>query len=261
MACTALIHKMDAISDLRADDVVRLRQLCLNVTRTTRFCDIISQGDRPLAVHLIIDGWAARYTILPDGQRQITAFLMPGDFCDLHIPILREMDHGIMALTKCAYACVDLDSLQDLTTDNPGLAVALSRLTLIDEAILRQWIVNVGRRDAGQAIAHLFCELKARADMAGISHGPSMPLPLTQEVLADATGITPVHANRTIQALRHQGMIRLESGRLTILDRDRLQQLGGFDASYLHLKAAPIKAAMGRAGITASDASRVASQS
>ncbi|MEP9402721.1 Crp/Fnr family transcriptional regulator [Sphingomonas sp. VNH70] len=232
----SLWRKLNATSHLAEEDAACLAGLCADITSTRRHADIIAQGDRPQAIHLLIHGWAARYRLLPDGSRQITAFLIPGDFCDLHVTVLDRMDHGIVALTDCDYACIPSDALDACAAERPSLARAFWRATLVDEAILREWVVNVGRRDATQAVAHLLCELHLRARMAGLAHGDVFDLPVTQDDLADATGMTPVHMNRTLQKLRGDGLIELAHRQLTVLDLAGLRAQAGFDPAYLHLR-------------------------
>ena len=198
--------------------------------------DIIREGASPDHVHLILDGWAARYKIVPDGARQITAFLIPGDFCDAHVTILRQMDHGITALTPATVAYIPQAAFEALPLGRPELARALWWATLVDEAVLRSWIVNLGRRDAHEGVAHLLCELEVRLRHVGLVQDDRFDLPLTQETLADALGLTAVHTNRVLQRLRSEGLIVLEAGALTILDPAGLRRAAGFDPNYLHVK-------------------------
>lgn len=118
----------------------------------------------------MLEGWAARYEVLPDGARQITAYLIPVDFCDLHVTILRRMDHGILALTPATVAYVAHDKMRALTEKRPELTRALWWATLVDEGVLRAWIVNMGRRDAYERIAHLMCELHVQATSTAKKH-------------------------------------------------------------------------------------------
>ena len=185
-------------------------------------------------MHAVLEGWAARYKVLPDGSRQIVAFLIPGDFCNLHVTILREMDHGIVALTPARVAYTAQGAMDDLTRGRVEIGGALWRATLIDEAVLRAWIVNIGGRDARERVAHLFCELHARLSLVGLTSDGHFDLPLTQEVIAEAMGLTPVHVNRTLQDLRAEDLIVFRSGVLTIPDVQRLQEVAGFEPKYLH---------------------------
>ena len=161
------------IQNCRRDHIVRGRQQALaelggkvGVVEAKR--DVIRDGENPGHVHIVLEGWAARYKVLADGSRQITAFLLPGDICDLHITILSQMDHGIVALTDARVAYVPHQVMEDLPINRPQLGRALWRATLIDEAVLRSWLVNVGRRDAEKRIANLFCALHARLSLVGL---------------------------------------------------------------------------------------------
>lgn len=231
-----LIRKMEGYAPLSDDDKQVIRDLCAERHETfATKTDIITDSETPDYVHLILDGWAARYKMLEDGSRHITAFLIPGDFCDLHITILREMDHGIFALTPCTVAELDSDKLNEITAERSMLTQSLWWMTLGDEAVLRQWVVN-GRRPAIAAVAHLLCEVHLRMKSIGLVQDNRLDLPLTQEVLADATGMTPVHMNRTLQSMRDSGLIELKARSLFIPDVAALAEAGGFEDSYLHLR-------------------------
>lgn len=232
--CSRFVQKLSAASVLPDADQQALAELCTNVRVVRAKRDIISEGDEPEHIHIVLDGWAARYRVLQDGSRQITALLLPGDICDLHVTILARMDHSIMALTDTRIAFVAPQIMENLSIDRPQLGRALWRATLIDEAVLRSWIVNLGRRPAEERIAHLFCELHARLSLVGLVDNGHFSLPLTQEVIADSTGLTGVHINRMLQKLRNDGAILLKDGQLTILDVPKLAALANFDSQYLH---------------------------
>lgn len=236
MDSNPLIAKLERIARLSAEDRLALLEICSDVRHFAKGRDIIHEGERAEHVHLMLDGWAARYKIVPDGSRQITAFLVPGDFCDLHITILTQMDHSIGALTPTSIAFVSQEVMQELPLKRPEIARALWWATLVDEAVLRAWIVNLGRRDAYAGISHLMCEMHMRMYHVGLVEDDRFSLPLTQEDLADALGLTPVHTNRVLQRLRGEGLITLRSGELTILDVPRLRQAAGFDPNYLHAR-------------------------
>lgn len=200
--------------------------------------NLIREGDRPDHIVLMIEGWAARYKLLPDGARQITAFLIPGDFCDLHVTILGEMDHGITTLTRSRVTFVPRQRMDELT-ERPSLCKAFWWATLVDSAVLRAWIVNIGRRDAFEAIGHLICELYVRMKNIGLVNGHRFEVPLTQEEIADALGLTSVHVNRVLQRLRAEDLISFSHGMLTIHDYARLERASGFNANYLHIERRP----------------------
>lgn len=231
-----LIRKLEGYAPLSGDEKKLIDELAsARVEDFAAKSDIISDGDSPDHVHLVLEGWAARYKVLQDGSRRIMAFLIPGDFCDLHITVLERMDHGIMALSPCKVAHLDSDRLNQITAEHSTLARALWWMTLVDEAVLRRWVINVGRPGPA-AIAHLLCEIHLRMNAVGLVEGNRLELPLTQEELADAIGLTPVHANRVIQNLRQRELIELKSRSLYIPDVKALAGAGGFDDSYLHLR-------------------------
>jgi CRP-like cAMP-binding protein len=242
MHANPLIAKLETVAELDDEDRCLLDGLCGEIVEIAAKRDIIADGARPAHVHLILDGWAACYKILPDGSRQFMAFLIPGDFCDIHVTILGAMDHGILALTPCRVALVSGARLDELTMDHSALARALWWATLVDEGVLRAWVVNNGRRDAYAAIAHLVCELHARMKMIGLVEDQRFDLPITQEELADAVGLTAVHTNRILQRLRTDGLIELEEKVLTVLDVEQLSKVAGFDPTYLHVQRRPLRA-------------------
>jgi CRP-like cAMP-binding protein len=229
-----LVRKLESVGGIAPSDREALEDLSGDVREVDARRDIISEGDRPDHVRLILSGWAARYKILPNGRRQITAFLIPGDFCDLHITILEQMDHSIVALTPTKVACIPARVIQNLPHDRPTLTRALWWSSLVDEAVLREWLVSAGRRSAYEALAHLMCELHARLRRVGLVEDNRFDMPVTQEELADALGLTPVHVNRMLQRLRREGLVQLLERKMTILDSARLCKAAGFDPSYLH---------------------------
>lgn len=236
MERNALVAKLSAFADLSEEDRRQLSGLCNDIQTIGAKHAIIQQGDRPNSVHLIVSGWAARYVMTSDGSRQIVAFLIPGDFCDLHVSLLGEMDHTIVALTRCRVAFIESARLDKLTSEQSSVTKALWWGTLVDEAVLRAWVANVGRRDAHERIAHLLCEMHMRLKLIGFVSDGTFDLPITQDELADATGLTAVHTNRMLQQLRAEKLIELKGGILKVLDVARLRDVGGFDGGYLHVK-------------------------
>ncbi|MCT8266398.1 Crp/Fnr family transcriptional regulator [Afifella sp. JA880] len=197
--------------------------------------DLISQGDRPGRVQLILSGFACRYKILPNGRRQIMAYLLPGDFCDLNVAILGQMDHNISTLTPCAVAQASGSALEELIATRSRIARALWWANLVEESVLREWLVNVGQRPAHQRVANLFCELAWRLRAAGLEQPEGFDFPITQQDLGHALGLSAVHINRVVQDLRATGLIRLQGGRLALLKPDTLAEMAMFDPVYLHL--------------------------
>jgi CRP-like cAMP-binding protein len=233
----SLIAKLSAVAELDEDDCRAIEQLTTDVRDFDAKQEIIGQGEQPDCLHLMIEGWAARYKSLSNGTRQIVGFLLPGDFCDLHVQILGAMDHSIVAMGSCKIAFIPTSEFDNLTHDGTNLTRALWWTTLVDEAVLREWVLNAGRREAYGASAHLLCEIHFRMQQVGlVREGEELSLPLTQEDLADALGITPVHTNRVLKRLREDKLVTFRGKTLFIHDLDRLRRAAGFDTEYLHIE-------------------------
>ena len=198
--------------------------------------DIIREGEQPRDVHLILSGWACRYKQLEDGRRQVVALFLPGDVCDLNVFILKQMDHSIGTITGVTVADLSREFLEHIRTDFPRIATALWWETLVTVSIQREWTLNLGQRTASERIAHLLCELFVRSQVAGLAQAGTCEFPLTQADLADATGLSKVHVNRTLQELRAEKLIILRERTLSILDFEQLANVGLFNAQYLHLE-------------------------
>ena len=200
---------------------------------------IIGEGEVPRSVFVLTEGLACRYRDMPDGRRQIMTFLLPGDLCEMHVFLVKAMDHSIAAISPVRLAAVSRDTVLDLLFNRPRIAAALWWSSLQEEAILRERIVALGRRNAHGRIAYLLCEILWRCQAVGLELDQVVSLPLSQIDLADTLGLTPVHVNRVLKQLRHGGLIALSNRVLTILDLPGLQDMAGFDSSYLHLGGAP----------------------
>lgn len=187
---------------------------------------------------LLLDGWLARTVDLKSGERVFTQVHVPGDFADLHGFTLKRLDHDVLTLAESIIAMVPHERLTTLTSQFPHIARIYWFSTNVDAAIHRQWLVSVGR-SAMARMAHLFCELLIRLDLAGLVRDLSYDFPLTQAQLASCLSLTPVHVNRTLQALRRQSLIDLSNRRLTILDLAALKHVAQFDPAYLYLEPQP----------------------
>jgi len=197
--------------------------------------DIVSDGDRPDELSLITEGFAFRYKMLSDGRRQIMALLIPGDVCDLRSLLTGRMDHGVAALNNNQIATIPRQRIFDVIEKSPRIGLALWRDTMLDAALYRQWLINLGRRSAYARVAHLLCEVWARLEVIGRTQGRAYELPLTQTHLADAMGLSLVHVNRTVQRLRRDGLITFHDYEVVVLDWQRLQTVAEFDRSYLQV--------------------------
>lgn len=186
---------------------------------------------------LLVEGFACRFRMLPDGRRQILGFLLPGDLCDLRLLLLGRLDHSVAALGAVRASLLPGTSLAGVMDRHPRLARALWWRAAADDAVAYQWLLNVGYRPAQERVAHLLCELYWRLEALGLAHAGECRLPLTQTELGDAVALSAVHINRTLMAMRRAGLVQLHGGRLQLLDRAGLQRAAGFDPGYLHLHA------------------------
>lgn len=230
-----LIRKLEHFTKLSHDDRQALEIVAGKQRVFAKHSDIISEGDDPHHVNLVLEGWACRYKQLDDGRRQIISFFVPGDLCDSHVYLLREMDHSIVALTPVKLAEISRAALEQIANDNVRVTRALWWDTLVTVAVQREWTVNLGQRTAFERVGHLLCELFLRLRSVGLTEDTACDLPLTQVELADALGLSNVHINRTLQELRRSGLIVLKGGRLTIPDFPALQRASLFNPNYLHL--------------------------
>lgn len=232
---TPVASKLEAFTRLSSDDLEALAKITRSVRTIEPRRDLVSEGDKPRSVHLVIDGWACRYKTLPDGKRQIVSMFLPGDFCDVNVYILKYLDHSIGAITRLKVAAITAEEMTALMTGRPRLSQALWWHELVTTAIQREWTLSLGQRTAYERIGHLLVELYLRLATVGRAHNGGCDFPLTQNDLADATGLTAVHVNRTLQELRRDGLIELERKQLQILDLDRLMNVSMFNPNYLHL--------------------------
>lgn len=230
----AFTNRLSGYAPLDDADVGLLAKACRNVRDVPAGHHLIMEGDKPDPVFVILDGWACGYKILPDGGRQILAFMLPGDFCDIHIAVLRAFDHSIVTITAAKVATLPRAQMEALVEAGPTISRAFWWSQLVDQSVLRAWIVSMGRRTAKERVAHLMCELYIRMRNIGLATDDRCEMPLTQIVIADAVGLTPVHVNRVLKSLRLEKVMELSSGSLTISDPVRLAEIAGFDENYLH---------------------------
>lgn len=230
-----LVRKLESIADFSAEEREAILGLPLRTQALQAKQDIVRDGDRPSQCCLILNGWACRYKLLGEGRRQILSFHIPGDVPDLQSLHLQTMDHSLGTLTKATLAFIPHDALRALTVRFPNVAAVLWRDTLIDAATFREWMTGMGRRDAYERIAHLFCELYLKLEAVGLATEHRCQIPLTQIELSDALGLTPVHFNRVLKELREKGLIAMKAGTLVIEAWDELARACEFDPTYLHL--------------------------
>ena len=231
-----LILKLDSICTLTDDERQALQNLPMQVAVIKEAQDIVRAGDRPSRSCLLLSGFACVYKMTGAGKRQIVGFSIPGDMPDLQSLHLEVLDNSLSTLTQCRVGFITHEALRDLCNRYPRITSAFWRECLIDAAIFREWVMNVGQRDAYSRIAHVFCELLVRLRVVGLAEDHSCDLPITQAEFADAIGVSNVHVNRVLQDMRAHGLIELSGDRLKVPDWETLKRVGDFDPTYLHLK-------------------------
>ncbi|MGE7205001.1 Crp/Fnr family transcriptional regulator [Sphingomonas sp. NPDC019816] len=194
---------------------------------------VVRRDERVRASTLLLEGVMCRYMDDRQGNRQIVAFHVPGDFVDLHGFAMRYLDHDIATLTPVRVAAVGHDRLEAIVQNRPRLTRLLWFSTLLDAAMHREWVFRLGRLEADGRVAHLFCELHARLTLVDMVRDGAFRFPVTQIDLAEAAGITPVHLNRVLRSLRERELMTFRSGEVRILDPEGLETLADFDPNYL----------------------------
>ncbi|MBA3512619.1 MAG: Crp/Fnr family transcriptional regulator [Sphingomonas sp.] len=198
---------------------------------------IVRERDKATHSCLMLSGFSVRHKIVGTGFRQIVAIHMKGEMVDLQNSLLGTADHSVQMLTAGKVAMIPREEIGRIAFDRPEVGKAMWLDTLVDGSIFREWIANIGRRDARTRIAHLLCEFALRMKHAGLGEETGYDLPMTQEQLGDATGLTSVHVNRTIKSLERDGLIERVSPRsITIGDWKKLAEAGDFDSGYLHMR-------------------------
>ncbi|MDX6806286.1 Crp/Fnr family transcriptional regulator [Terrihabitans rhizophilus] len=234
-----LLRKLETIVTLTQGERDAIAGLPFMAREIKAGQDLVREHDRPSQCCLILEGHTFRYKLLADGKRQILSFHIAGDIPDLQSLHLRIMDHGLATLGAARVAFIPHEILRPFLHAHPRISDAFWRDTLIDAAIFREWVVNVGRRSAYSRLAHLLCENFVRMRAVGLAGPGSFEWPVTQEQLADATGLSAVHVNRTLTELRDHGLIDLARHKMVVKDWQGLQDAAGFEHTYLHLQTPP----------------------
>ena len=203
---------------------------------------LVREGAMPTSCSVLLDGYAFRQKVTGDGSRQILAVCIPGDAVDLQNMFLNIADHSVQMLTRGMVGDIRREDLQELVLSRSEVGAAIIQMTLIEASILREWVVNVGRRDARERLAHLLCEFAVRLENRGLAKPGGFELPMTQEQLADATGLTPVHVNRVLKSLEADGLIVRKRRHIEFDSWRNLQVEGDFSRQYLHLPAEDVVA-------------------
>jgi CRP-like cAMP-binding protein len=231
-----LVRQLGAHIPLSAADEAAIGALPYKVRALEAQSYTLREGDRPDRCAVLISGYAYRHKVTGDGSRQILSLHIPGDALDFQNMFLTESDHNVQMLTRGDVAEIAREPLEQLVLANPRIGEAIFIAALVEASIFREWTVNVGRRDARSRIAHLLCEFSYRLFARGLGPEEHYELPMTQEQLADATGLTPVHVNRVLKSLQADGLIQRDRRVIRFPNWERLRDQADFNSRYLHVK-------------------------
>ncbi len=227
------IQRLMHAAELNEQEVAAVEELCRQPREIGAKKYLSRDGDEMVTFPVILSGWAARYQILRNGARQITRLLLPGDAFYFDCSPDGIAIEEVITLSPCRIVNILHSDMRRVIDRFPAVGEAMRSYGCMENAVLSSWVVNVGRRDALERMAHLICESHFRLSLVDANLGNQMYFPLTQDDLADVLGLTPVHINRKLQQLRQDDLITLRSKQLTINDLRSLQQIAGFDSAYL----------------------------
>jgi len=230
-----LLQKLELMGTLDVEDRKAVLALPARVVRFRALEYVVREKDRAQNCCVLLDGFAVRHKMTGDGGRQIFSINMRGDLADLQNSFLHIADHHLQALTDLEVALIPVSAMVDLAFSRPAIGRAMWSETLIEASIFREWTLNVGRRDGRTRMAHMLCEFALRLELAGLSARDHYVLPMSQEQLADALGLTSVHVNRTLKSLAEDGLVTRTRRSIKIEDWAGLAAQGDFDSAYLHL--------------------------
>lgn len=232
---SSLITKLSVSNHLDGDDIRAILSLPIRSRHLGAHEAIVREGDRPDECCLLAEGFAFRSKTTLDGQRQILSLHIPGEIPDLQSLHLHVMDHDLTTLTSCTLGFISHSDIRALNIARPNVAAAFWRETLVDAAIFREWMVNVGRRAGVERMAHLLSELRHRLEAIGRTRDGTFDLPITQLELGDCLALSTVHVNRVLKELRGEGLIKTERAAFHLLEKVKLEERGQFEPIYLHL--------------------------
>ena len=233
------LHRLRLRSVLTAEEQEAVLELSGETRHYRSNEDIVSPGEHVDYACLVARGVAGRFDQMLDGERQVTSFYIAGDMCDLHSVVAPRAGWSITALSAVTAVLVPHGDLRELCVRYPGVAVAFWRDGTADASIFAKWVGNLGRKNARARIGHIFCEMGMRSEAAGLGTRSAYELALTQNQLADAAGLTPVHVNRTLQDMKREGLLQFHNGHVTIPEWSALARVAEFDPLYLLLEGPP----------------------
>jgi CRP-like cAMP-binding protein len=231
-----LLRKLETHAALGEEDRAAILALPVTLKTLEAQAYTIREGDAPTHCGVLVSGFAYRQKLTGEGTRQIVAIHIPGEALDFQTLFLDVADHNVQTLTRAEIAFIPRRDLQELARSRAAIGHAILVSILVEASIFREWVLNVGRRDSKTRTAHLLCEFAMRLDAQGLTEDYGYSLPMTQEQLADALGLTPVHVNRTLKVLEAEGLIRRTGREVSFPDWKRLRDAGDFNQRYLHLE-------------------------
>ena len=234
----SVIRKLERLTHLTDADRSAIESMPHTLGRGRASHYLVREREKISVCCFLLTGYACRHKTTSGGGRQIVSFHLPGDILDAQHLLFPVADHNIQTITAATWANVPMDALRKVAGESAAITEALWRDTLIDASVFREWVLNVGRRDAKTRVAHMLCEFASRREAAGLGSPERFELPMSQECIADATGLTPVHVNRMLHALADDGVIARDKRRVDIVDWKRMCRVADFDPMYLHAAAA-----------------------
>lgn len=233
---SSVVEKLERYNSLSAGAIVDVDGMLHRRTKVKRGVDVLLDGDdtSDAAIAVMLDGWACRYILLPNGDRQIIGLLTAGDFSDTRAIRLVAPTFGIMSMTDATIAWISPARFNAMLDRNRDVVVAFAKAQLAEESIMQTWIANMARKSAKERMAHLLCEIVSRVSRSEEDLRMVVKLPFAQSDLADLLGLSPVHVNRVLQSLRADGLIHLRSKWLEVCNYPGLAAVAEFDPSYLH---------------------------
>jgi CRP-like cAMP-binding protein len=230
-----MFETLAAHTELEPDDRAAVLALPHSIRWLNPATYILREGERSSHCSVLLQGFAYRHKIVAEGARQIVGICLPGELLDLHAALLDRSDENIQSLSGVRVASIPVDALHRLMDSHRRVSRAIMARAMVEAAVYREWMANIGRRDARARMAHFLCELAVRQQAVGIAQAKAYELPMTQEQLADLLGLTSVHVNRTLQVLEADGLIERQRRRVAIVDWNALAGVGDFRPHYLHL--------------------------
>ncbi|HWB49362.1 MAG TPA: Crp/Fnr family transcriptional regulator [Stellaceae bacterium] len=232
-AATQLLRRFKDNVPLTPDELPVVREIGWEIRSVRRRQAILTEGSKNRAVYFVVDGFLIRYRILRDGQRQIVDLALPGDFAGVPSCFFMDALYTIKALTDATVAVVPLEKLVGLFETHPRLAAKIFWSFSCDAAIHAEHLIVVGRRSAHERIAHFLLELLTRLQAVGLADENSFELPLSQEIIGDALGLSLAYVNRTLRRLADERLVTMKDQKVTINDVEELAFMADFERSYL----------------------------